>query len=122
MLYPRQDRERETLLYACRNCEYQEGSENSLVYRNDIDPPDSEQTQIISDLAADPTLPRTEKLCPQCGHDVAVFFESHSRRADAKMTLYYVCADTTCGYRWTDSPEHAQNTQSQNDGEDSLDF
>ena len=36
MLYPREDRNRKVLLYACRNCEYSEESDNPCVYINKI--------------------------------------------------------------------------------------
>lgn len=43
----------------------------------------SELTQIIGDVIADPTLPRTEDHpCPKCHHKEAVFFQSHSTRAE----------------------------------------
>ena len=43
----------------------------------------SELTQIIGDVIADPTLPRTEDHpCPRCQHKEAVFFQSHSTKAE----------------------------------------
>ncbi|CAG8535552.1 5170_t:CDS:2 [Ambispora leptoticha] len=102
MLYPKEDKEERILTYACRNCEYQEPAENQCVYKNDLDNAMEQTTSEIKDLAADPTLPRTKKTCPKCGHDEAVFFQSPSRRPDTKMTLFYACADVKrCGYRWT---------------------
>ncbi|CAG8533104.1 5386_t:CDS:2 [Ambispora gerdemannii] len=101
MLYPKEDKEIRLLTYACRNCEYQEPSENQCVYRNDVENIIEQTTSEIKDLAADPTFPRTKKQCPKCGHDEAVFFQSPSRRLDTKMTLFYACADKRCGYRWT---------------------
>ncbi|TSR87296.1 Ras GTPase-activating protein 2 [Bagarius yarrelli] len=42
-----------------------------------------ELTQIIADVSQDPTLPRTEDHpCPKCGHKEAVFFQSHSMKAE----------------------------------------
>lgn len=61
----------------------------------------SEQTQLFADVAADPTLPRTKSFpCPKCGHREAAFFQSRARRADTTMSLYYVCCNASCGYRW----------------------
>ncbi|WAR20490.1 RPB9-like protein [Mya arenaria] len=46
--------------------------------------PTIELTQIIGDVIADPTLPRTDDHpCPRCGHKESVFFQSHSTRAEA---------------------------------------
>jgi len=43
----------------------------------------SELTQIIGDVIADPTLPRTDDHpCPRCQHKESVFFQSHSTRAE----------------------------------------
>ena len=40
-------------------------------------------TQIIADVIADPTLPRTEDHpCPKCGHKESVFFQSQSKGAE----------------------------------------
>ena len=42
-------------------------------------------TQIIGDVIADPSLPRTEDHpCPKCGHREAVFFQSQSRRQEVR--------------------------------------
>ncbi|KAF6079047.1 hypothetical protein HJG60_015289 [Phyllostomus discolor] len=46
-----------------------------------------ELTQIIADVSQDPTLPRTEDHpCQKCGHKEAVFFQSHSARAEVLLT------------------------------------
>jgi len=48
----------------------------------------SELTQIIGDVICDPTLPRTEEHpCPKCTHKEAVFFQSHSTRAEVLTYL-----------------------------------
>jgi DNA-directed RNA polymerase II subunit RPB9 len=84
----------------------------------------SEQTMMLTDLSTDPTLvsrnyvsvlnqlthflyscyykPRANVQCAMCGHPEAVFFQSSSRRSDAKMTLFYVCGSRGCGHRWTE--------------------
>lgn len=92
----------------------------------------SELTQIIGDVIADPTLPRTEDHpCPKCAHKESVFFQSHSTKAEVcslislgelsaasrclhrvfiqvnvllqeGMRLYYVCTNPQCVHRWTE--------------------
>lgn len=91
----------------------------------------SELTQIIGDVIADPTLPRTEDHpCPKCAHKESVFFQSHSTKAEVSslfcleelsvnrclhrffiqvnvllqegMRLYYVCTNPQCVHRWTE--------------------
>ncbi|CAD5116660.1 DgyrCDS5529 [Dimorphilus gyrociliatus] len=103
MLYPKEDKVTQTLLYACRNCEYQEPADNPCIYVNKIEHEVDELTQIIADVIYDPTLPRTEDHpCPQCGHKEAVFFQSQTRRAEEGMKLYYVCTQPSCSHRWTE--------------------
>ncbi|PVU88281.1 hypothetical protein BB561_005941 [Smittium simulii] len=102
LLYPRDQRDTMQLFYACRNCEYQEKADNNCLYRHEVAYIPSEQTMVITDLSSDPTLPRTNIVpCPKCGHEEAVFFQSQSRHPDTRMTLYYVCCNKTCQYRWT---------------------
>uniref|UniRef100_UPI003AAFD0B2 complement C1q and tumor necrosis factor-related protein 9B-like n=1 Tax=Centroberyx gerrardi TaxID=166262 RepID=UPI003AAFD0B2 len=87
----------------CRNCDYQQEADNSCIYVNKITHEVDELTQIIADVSQDPTLPRTEDHpCPKCGHKEAVFFQSHSMKAEDAMRLYYVCTAPHCGHRWTE--------------------
>ncbi|KAL1919052.1 uncharacterized protein VTP21DRAFT_2433 [Calcarisporiella thermophila] len=102
MLYPKADKINKILLFACRNCDHQEEATGNCVYRHDIQHGPSEQTMVLTDLSADPTLPRAKVPCPRCGHEEAVFFQSSARRADTKMTLFYVCCNRVCGHRWTE--------------------
>lgn len=54
----------------------QEAADNNCVYRNEVHHSVSEQTQILSDVASDPTLPRTKAVrCAKCQHGEAVFFQ-----------------------------------------------
>mgnify|MGYP001807544052 FL=1 len=40
-----------------------------------------EQTVVLQDVTADPTLPRTQEVtCPQCQHNEAVFFSASSEQ------------------------------------------
>ncbi|OAP06559.1 NRPE9A [Arabidopsis thaliana] len=76
ILYPKEDKEQKILLYACRNCDHQEVADNSCVYRNEVHHSVSERTQILTDVASDPTLPRTKAVrCSKCQHREAVFFQ-----------------------------------------------
>jgi DNA-directed RNA polymerase II subunit RPB9 len=86
MLYPKEDKEARKLLYACRNCDYQQEADNPCIYVNKIQHDIDELTQIIGDVIADPTLPRTEDHpCNKCGHKEAVFFQSQTRRAQVSF-------------------------------------
>ncbi|KAK3277960.1 DNA-directed RNA polymerases II, IV and V subunit 9B [Cymbomonas tetramitiformis] len=103
ILYPREDKENQKLLFSCRNCDHSEVAPTSMVFRNEVLHTASERTQIIQDVAADPTLPRTKGVrCAKCGHGEAVFFQSTSRSDTEGMTLFFVCCKTECQYRWRD--------------------
>ncbi|OMO58421.1 DNA-directed RNA polymerase, M/15kDa subunit [Corchorus olitorius] len=76
ILYPKEDREQKILLYACRNCDHQEVADDNCVYRNEVHHSAGERTQVLQDVAADPTLPRTKSvICANCKHGEAVFFQ-----------------------------------------------
>ncbi|ESN97204.1 hypothetical protein HELRODRAFT_157577 [Helobdella robusta] len=103
MLYPKEDKEQRKLLYSCRNCDFQMDADNPCIYVNKIQHEVDELTQIIGDVIADPTLPRTEDHpCQKCEHKEAVFFQSQTRRAEEGMRLYYVCTHPSCMHRWTE--------------------
>ncbi|KAH9374671.1 hypothetical protein HPB48_018765 [Haemaphysalis longicornis] len=101
MLYPKEDKENRVLLYACRNCDYQQEADNNCIYVNKI----THEVELSRTWYTTRRFPRTEDhTCPKCGHREAVFFQAQSRRAEDEMRLYYVCTNTNCTHRWTDSP------------------
>ncbi|VDO26128.1 unnamed protein product [Onchocerca flexuosa] len=90
MLYPKEDKENRQLLYACRNCDHKQLSENPCIYVNKLMHEVDELTQIVADVVHDPTLPKTEDHpCPMCQGREAVFFQAQSRRAEIVMRNYY---------------------------------
>ncbi|XP_028790086.1 DNA-directed RNA polymerases II, IV and V subunit 9A-like [Neltuma alba] len=98
ILYPKEEKEQKILLYACRNCDHQ-AADNKCVYRNEIHHSVGERTQVLQDIAADPTLPRTKSVrCTQCNHGEAVFFQA-TARGEERMTLFFVCCSPNCGHR-----------------------
>ncbi len=122
ILYPKEEKDRRLLLFACRNCEHQvhtliisirlwrrrnlkkqqqqEVSESKCVYRNEVAHAAGERTQVLQDVASDPTLPRTKTVrCAACGHGEAVFFQA-TARGEEGMTLFFVCCNLTCAHRW----------------------
>lgn len=55
---------------------FQEEADDNCVYRNEIHHTIGERTQVLQDVAADPTLPRTKSVrCAVCNHPEAVFFQ-----------------------------------------------
>ncbi|XP_057244497.1 DNA-directed RNA polymerase II subunit RPB9-like [Malurus melanocephalus] len=74
MLYPKEDKENRILLYACRNCDYQQEADNSCIYVNKI----THEVECSGEFPKFPQIPQ-----------------------DA-MRLYYVCTAPHCGHRWTE--------------------
>lgn len=78
----------------------QEVAEDNCVYRNEVHHSAGERTQILQDVAADPTLPRTKSvICANCKHGEAVFFQVNflhalkflfMHRVDYRMNPHYV--------------------------------
>ncbi|KAL5210163.1 hypothetical protein ABZP36_005786 [Zizania latifolia] len=100
ILYPKEEKDRRLLLFACRNCDHQEVSESKCVYRNEVQHSAGEQTQVLQDVTSDPTLPRTKSVrCAACGHGEAVFFQA-TARGEEGMTLFFVCGNLSCAHRW----------------------
>uniref|UniRef100_A0A0D9XV56 DNA-directed RNA polymerase subunit n=1 Tax=Leersia perrieri TaxID=77586 RepID=A0A0D9XV56_9ORYZ len=100
ILYPKEDREQKILLYACRSCDHQEVADSYCLYRNVVHHAAEEFTQVLEDVASDPTLPRTNSVrCAACGHGEAVFFQA-AARGEEGMSLFFVCGNPSCGHRW----------------------
>ena len=98
LLYPKEDRERKRLVYACRNCEYEVDARDHCVYRHNIHHTSAEATAIIQDVRTDPTLPRSSEVhCPSCDHGEAVFF---SLTTSEGMSLFFQCV--ACACKWKD--------------------
>ncbi|KAI0078059.1 hypothetical protein K474DRAFT_1683963 [Panus rudis PR-1116 ss-1] len=100
LLYPKADPQRRIMVYACRICDYDEIGENKCVYRNDLLTVTKEQRGVVTDLPSDPTLAHSNIVCPQCGHDDAVYFQDQSKRKETRMILFYVC--TKCNHSFFD--------------------
>jgi len=92
------------LAYEChiQGCGYETVVEDTtspienLVSRREFQ---KEDKNIIIDqeYAFDPTMPRENIQCPECGKIGAVFFIS-SDNEDTKIVLIYICCD--CGHHW----------------------
>lgn len=106
LLYPKESKRERKLYFACRNCDHQEEANVHCVYYRSSKNIDTKQVfenrSALTDLASDPTLPRTTRICPKCGHRQAVYFQSRERERDTAMTLSYLCCNFTCHHLWTD--------------------
>ncbi|KAJ5238438.1 hypothetical protein N7468_003057 [Penicillium chermesinum] len=136
LLYPKEDRANNRLMYTCRTCHVGELATSYCVYQNKLNSQVGDTAGVTQDVGSDPTvrlpnpsllclpgfctlcgcmvtctycdsrsitycddllneLPRANKLCPDCGENEAVFFQSQQRSAETGMKLYYVCC--ACG-------------------------
>ncbi|KAK1763440.1 hypothetical protein QBC33DRAFT_549683 [Phialemonium atrogriseum] len=95
MLYPKEDEDSHKLQFTCRTCQYTEEATSTCIYRNVLNNAVGETAGVTQDVSSDPTLPRSNKICPVCKHPEAVFFQSQQRSAETGMKLFYVCCD--CG-------------------------
>ena len=103
MLYPKEDVVNKQLLYACRNCGYDEIAKNNCVYVNNLVQNFNELSYINTDIIQEPALPRSNAhTCPKCKNKEMVFFQSDNRKTtEHEMKLYYVCTNIDCCHRWT---------------------
>ena len=56
MLYPKEDRENSTLMFACRTCQFSEPAGASCIYRNSLKETIAETPGNVQDVAQDPTV------------------------------------------------------------------
>jgi DNA-directed RNA polymerase II subunit RPB9 len=96
LLYPKEHDKTAKLTYLCRTCQYQVEADQSCVFRNILNSSSGETAGVTQDVGSDPTLPRSNKTCPKCNHDEAVFFQSQQRSAETGMKLFFVCCE--CGH------------------------
>ena len=103
MLFPKEDIVNKRLVYACRNCGYEEIAKNNCIYVNNMVRNVNELRYINTDIIQDPALPRSyAHVCPKCKNIETVFFQSDiGKSTEHEMTLYYVCTNTDCCHRWT---------------------
>ncbi len=56
MLYPKEDRMTNKLMFACRTCQFSEEASSSCVFRNTIHSTAGETSGVTDDVATDPTV------------------------------------------------------------------
>jgi len=103
LLYPKEDRAREQLVYVCRSCEWvqyadPEDPEDNCAERINYNFRSKEDitSYIVRGLGDDPTLPREVSwVCPECDSVGAVYFQLPERVKSDAMTLVFVCIKCT---------------------------
>ena len=56
MLYPKEDRSNDTLMFACRTCHFSEVADAACIYRNSLKETIAETPGNVQDVAQDPTV------------------------------------------------------------------
>lgn len=94
MLYPREDKMTNQLIFQCRNCSWSTEVGATCIYRNELSGNVSETAGVIQDVASDPTvgdivpdfctLCGDEILCPTCNQptDGGQYLEVDEPQAD----------------------------------------
>ena len=69
MLYPKEDKSQNTLMFACRTCTFSEPATSSCVFRNELSNTVGETAGITQDVGSDPTV-GCFHLCIMCGQEI----------------------------------------------------
>ncbi|KAL8760898.1 MAG: hypothetical protein Q9184_002929 [Pyrenodesmia sp. 2 TL-2023] len=67
MLYPKEDRINNKLMFACRTCQYSEEAASACVFRNSIYNVIGETAGVTQDVGSDPTVGLPDICCTFCG-------------------------------------------------------
>jgi len=81
LLFPKEDKENNELLFACRTCAFSEKAKSSCVMRHDIASSVGDTAGITQDVAQDPTVGLSQSLsdinmeeipgfCTMCGQEI----------------------------------------------------
>ncbi|MCJ1478154.1 hypothetical protein MMC13_006830 [Lambiella insularis] len=71
MLYPKEDRLNNTLMFSCRTCQFSEPAASSCVFRNNLYNTVGETAGVTQDVGSDPTVGEPESCtCTLCGEEL----------------------------------------------------
>ncbi|KAK4693040.1 DNA-directed RNA polymerase II subunit RPB9, partial [Lecanoromycetidae sp. Uapishka_2] len=75
MLYPKEDRMTNKLMFACRTCQFSEEASSSCVFRNTIHNTVGENSGVTQDVGSDPTVggpsdELSDVCCTLCGREI----------------------------------------------------
>ena len=88
--------------YVCKRKFKENGEEKICGYTQEIAGATivktNSQEKEIGILSEDATLPKTNILCPKCGHTEAYYVIRQTRAADEPETVFYRCCK--CNHNW----------------------
>lgn len=73
MLYPKEDRNNNKLMFACRTCQFSEEAISSCVFRNNLYNTVGETAGVTQDVGSDPTV-GLPYFCTLCGQEIECLF------------------------------------------------
>ena len=99
MLYPKEDKQRKVLMFACRYDTYTEPAPSPIVWRHGGQTEQDQLAIVKSDVINDPTLQRSyDAHCEKCGGTEAVFFRVQASKQ--RLNLIFVCTNPECCHKW----------------------
>ena len=72
MLYPKDDRVTNTLMFACRTCTFTEQAASACVFQNRLNNSVGETAGVTQDVGSDPTVCLSD-FCTMCGDEIKCF-------------------------------------------------
>ena len=109
MLYPKEDRDNSTLMFACRTCTFAEPASSSCVFRNILYNTVGETAGVTQDVGSDPTVgtsnsdsdysnsdsdfPSNFGLCILCGEEISCSVCGESVSECARLAHNVVACD-----------------------------
>ncbi|MCJ1464273.1 hypothetical protein MMC07_002886 [Pseudocyphellaria aurata] len=69
MLYPKEDRNSNKLMFACRTCQFSEDATSACVFRNNLYNTVGETAGVTQDVGSDPTVGIPD-FCTLCGQEI----------------------------------------------------
>ncbi|EOB12951.1 DNA-directed RNA polymerase II subunit RPB9 [Nosema bombycis CQ1] len=99
ILYPKEDNTEAQLTLICKTCDHiQEASTNRIASFHYKTRPTGFKTY-AKELAKDPTLPKTNQICSNCGNNVVVYFQNRDNEEEIAFDLVYICV--SCYHYWS---------------------
>ncbi|MEM5828070.1 MAG: transcription factor S [Candidatus Aenigmatarchaeota archaeon] len=90
-------KEKNKVVFYCKKCD--------KVYKFDEDikigskfKENKEEATVVGKSEQEKKLPKTNVICPKCGHNEAYYYVQQTRAADEPPTVFYIC--TKCNYSW----------------------
>ena len=80
MLYPKEDRNSNKLMFACRTCQYSEDAVSSCVFRNNLYNTVGETAGVTQEVGSDPTVSSHLYSCTFfCGKEIGLRLDKKDR-------------------------------------------